>query len=71
MINVVNGGSEVSGVLYAAAKRSSHYIIRTNVHKTGAHNPEALQTISFCSDESNYQNDLHDDALVISLSIAN
>ena len=44
---------------------------RTEIHKTGAHDPEVLQIINFRSDESNYANDLHDDALVISLSIAN
>ena len=44
---------------------------RTEIHKTGAHNPEALQIIKFHSDESNYSNDPHDDAPVISLSIAN
>ena len=44
---------------------------RTKIHKTGAHNPKALQIIKFRSDESNYANDPHDDTLVISLSIAN
>ena len=58
-------------VSYAAAKQSSRRMAPTEIHKTGAHNPEALQIINFHSDESNYANDLHDDALVISLSIAN
>ena len=46
-------------------------MLHTEIHKTDAHNPEALQIINFRSDESNYTNDPHDDALVISLSIAN
>ncbi len=44
---------------------------RMKMHKTGVHDPKALQIINFRSDESNYTNDPHDDALVISLSIAN
>ena len=71
VINVISGGSEVSEVSYAAAKRNSRRMARTEIHKTGAHNPEALQIIKFRSDESNYANDPHDDALVISLSIVN
>ena len=42
IINVISGGSKVSGVSYAIAKRRSRRIIRTDVHKIGAHNPEAL-----------------------------
>ena len=71
MINVINGGSEVSGVLYVATKRSSHCIFQKNIHKTRAHDPKALQIINFYSDESNYKNDPHNDALAISLSITN
>ena len=71
VINIISGRSEVSGVLYATVKRRSRHMIRTNLHKNGTHNLEALQIINFRSDESNYMNDLHDDALVISLSIAN
>ena len=71
MVNVFSDGTEVSGVSYADAKRSSHRIFLTDVHKTKAHNPETLQIINFLSGESNYRNDPHDNALVISLLIAN
>lgn len=50
IINVISGGSKVSGVSYAAAKRRSHRIIRKDVYKIRAYNPEALQTINFRSD---------------------
>ena len=71
VINVISSRSKVNGALYATSKRSSCHIFWMNLHKTRAHNPKALQIINFCSDESNYNNDLHDNALVISLSIAN
>jgi len=71
VINVICGGSEVSGVSYTVAKQSSRRMAWTEIHKIGAHDPEALQIINFRSEESNYANDPHDDALVISLSIAN
>ena len=68
---MISGGSEVSGVSYAAEKRSSRRMVQADLHKNGTHDPEALQIINFWLDESNYRNDSHDDALVISLSIAN
>ena len=46
-------------------------MVRLNLHKNRTHDPEALQIINFRLGESNYRNDLHDDALVISFSIAN
>ena len=46
-------------------------MVQADFHKTDHHDVRTLQMISFCSDESNYHNDPHDDALVISLSIAN
>ncbi|KAL5569967.1 hypothetical protein UlMin_026542 [Ulmus minor] len=42
IINVISGGSEVSEVSYAAAKWNSRRMARTEIHKTRAHNPEAL-----------------------------
>ena len=71
IINVISNSFEVSRVSYMPAKRSSRRIDLTEVHKTKEHDLEALHIINFHSDESNYRNNLHDDALVISLSIAN
>ena len=71
IINVISSGSEVSGVLYAAAKRSSYRVARIDFHMASHHDPRIFQTIIFHLDESNYHNDPHDDSLVISLSIAN
>lgn len=46
-------------------------MVRADLHKSGMHDPEAFQIINFWSNESNYRNNPHDDALLISLSIAN
>lgn len=46
-------------------------MVQSDLLKSGTHDHEALQIINFQSDESNYRNDPHNDALVISLSIAN
>ena len=46
-------------------------MVRMDLYKSGTHDPEAFQIINIRSDESNYRNNPHDDALVISLSIAN
>ena len=71
IINVISSGFKVSRLSYVPGKRSSCHIVLTEVHKTRAHDLEALQIINFHSDESNYRNNPHDDALIISLLIAN
>ena len=42
VINVINGGSKVSGVLYAVAKRSSCQAVRPKLHITDHHDPRIL-----------------------------
>ena len=42
IINVISGGSKVSEVSYIIEKRSSHRIVRTNLHKIGHHDPGVL-----------------------------
>ncbi len=47
VINVISDGLEVSGVSYAAAKRSSRCMVRADLRKSGAHDPDTLQIINF------------------------
>ena len=47
VINIISGGSEVNGVSYATSKRSSQRMVRSDLHKSGTHDPEAFQIINF------------------------
>ncbi|XP_062103334.1 uncharacterized protein LOC133814383 [Humulus lupulus] len=73
-VNVITGGSEVSGVTHSAAKRHSR---QTNWIKGESSGTEKntinlpAQTISFSTTESTRLLNLHHDALVITLYIAN
>ncbi|CAA7055099.1 unnamed protein product [Microthlaspi erraticum] len=71
IINVISGGSEVSGITHSAAKKSTR-IARTH-HGDVKAICERLSkcTISFASDEDKCVLAPHHDALVISLTIAN
>ncbi|XP_030478239.1 uncharacterized protein LOC115695304 [Cannabis sativa] len=69
-VNVISGGSEVSEIMYSAAKRHA----REPINSQGKpRKPETIvgQSISFVNDEATYLLHPHHDALVISLYIAN
>ncbi|XP_057800956.1 uncharacterized protein LOC131016283 [Salvia miltiorrhiza] len=73
-VNVISGGSEVSGITHSAAKKHTR---QAKSSKTGENVPgqaradQPAQTISFQSTESDKLLNPHHDALVISIYIAN
>ena len=73
-VNVITGGSEVSGVTHSAAKRHTRQTNWVTGESSGAEktttNSQA-QTISFSTSESTRLLNPHHDALVIQLYIAN
>ncbi|KAG7547449.1 Aspartic peptidase domain superfamily [Arabidopsis suecica] len=70
VINVISGGSEVSGITHSAAKRNTRAV--KNLHSKGTNMQEDTPTctISFSTDGCNMSIP-HHDALVISLTVAN
>ncbi|XP_057780215.1 uncharacterized protein LOC130998827 [Salvia miltiorrhiza] len=73
-VNVISGGSEVSGITHSAAKKHTRQArsSRTGENVTGqAMANQPTQTISFQTTESDKLLNPHHDALVISIYIAN
>ena len=71
MIHVISGGSEISGISHAAAKKST----RNAKHGLEAAKPKRLllgtDEISFTAKEQEKVLTPHHDSLVISLTVAN
>ncbi|XP_057780030.1 uncharacterized protein LOC130998612 [Salvia miltiorrhiza] len=73
-VNVISGGSEVSGITHSAAKRHTRQAMSTRTRgsvTSQATTDQPTQTISFQTTESDKLLNPHHDALVISIYIAN
>ncbi|XP_057790956.1 uncharacterized protein LOC131008072 [Salvia miltiorrhiza] len=73
-LNVISGGSEVSGITHSAAKRHARHArsSKTGALPSGKAGPtDPTLTISFATSESDKLLHPHHDALVISIYIAN
>ncbi|KAL5560386.1 hypothetical protein UlMin_036597 [Ulmus minor] len=72
VINVITGGSEISGISYSAARRHARvFVNRETCSSQPPVGDYTDQVISFVDNEATTLINLHHDALVISLLVAN
>ena len=72
VVNIITGGSEISGISYSAARR--HARVSVNPETSSSQPPSNIfmdLTISFVDNEATGLINPHHDALVITLMIAN
>ncbi|XP_010513511.1 PREDICTED: uncharacterized protein LOC104789525 [Camelina sativa] len=70
VINVISGGSEISGITHSAAKRNTRAVRNPQNKGQATQGDTPSYTITFTTDESSVPT-LHHDALVIQLTVAN
>ncbi|XP_010445555.1 PREDICTED: uncharacterized protein LOC104728238 [Camelina sativa] len=70
VINVISGGSEISGITHSAAKRNTRAVKNSQSRGHTTKGDTLSCTINFTTDESSVPT-LHHDALVIQLTVAN
>ncbi|XP_010424166.1 PREDICTED: uncharacterized protein LOC104709214 [Camelina sativa] len=69
VINVISGGSKISGITHSAAKRNTKAVKNSQSRGHATKGDTSSYTITFTTDESSVPT-LHHDALVIQLTVA-